>query len=413
MQLGKFWLSFCLINSFVSQNQTTASRPMRSTRFLAAIVTIAFLACGLQAQTKQVNPVITSVPSLAITPDARAAAMGNLGVASSADCYAQYWNPAKYASTMAKSGAYIGYTPWLSKLTDGIALMNIGGFYKLPSGTDQTISASLRYFSTGKMIQWDDMLNKVGQVSASELAFDIAYSRRLSASFSMAAALRYIYADPGIQREGIGKGHAFAMDIAGYMDKPIYLFKQDMRWRAGFNIKNIGTKISFDGGSHKGFIPTNLGLGTGLSMALAPAHALEVNVELNKLLVPTPPMYDPKSSELRDKAFADYYKTSALAGIFKSLGDAPGGFSEEMKEILWNAGMEYAYRQMFFARMGYSYIHPDKGAMQLFGFGAGVRYNGFTVDAAYQIATTPNNALDGTFSITLAVEPEQLKNLWK
>lgn len=361
----------------------------------------------------RVNPVITSVPSLAITPDARGAAMGHLGVATTADAYAQYWNPAKYPYQAERSGVYFAYVPWLSKITRGVALMNIGGYYRFDTPREQSISASLRYFSTGKITQWDDMLQQVGELSSGELAIDVAYATKLTPTFSVAAAARYIHADPGIKREGVCSGNAFAIDLALYGYKPFLLAGYDTHWTYGVNIKNLGTKIRFGEASRSSFIPTNLGIGTGLDVTFSPLHKVEGAIEINKLLVPTPPSFDMAPSPERDEAFRKYYATSLIAGVFKSFGDAPGGFAEELKEMRYAVGATYSYRQMLFARLGYSYIHPDKGAMQLFTFGGGFRYQAISLDAAYQIATMPNNALDGTFSLSMAIALDQIENLWR
>ncbi len=388
------------------------SKPIRG--ITAALTLLLGIApATLFAQKPTTAAVVTSVPSLAITPDARGAALGHSGVASSADLFSQYWNPAKYLHTPGRKGFSLGYTPWLNKIADGIALMNVEGYYRFSTTTPQTLSASLHYFTMGKITQWDDRMNQVGQLGANEWALDLAYAQQLTDHYGMSVAARYIHADPGIRREGVGAGSAFAMDVTGFYTRPLNWFKQNWIWNAGFSIKNIGTKISFDGGTHSGFIPANLALGMALKWIAHEEHTLELNLEMNKLLVPTPPIYDATSSAERDKAFADYYKTAAIAGIFKSLADAPGGFKEEWQEIRWSTGLEYSYRNMFYGRAGWSYIHPNKGALLTASIGAGLRYNGLTFDAAYLFATTANNPVDGTMSFSLGVDLEQIHKFFQ
>ena len=360
------------------------------------------------AQTAETfSPVLTAVPSLQIAPDARASAMGDQGTSTSPDPYAQYWNPAKFAFIKSSSGLSLSYTPWLSRLVSDIALMHVGGYYKIggEEGT-QTLGASLRYFTLGKLTRWDATGKSLGEAHPNEFAFDVSYARKLSESYSMAVALRYIHSDQGAG-QGQSAGKAFAADIAGYLHKYVTLGGAEALWTLGFNVRNIGTKISFDGGANSSFIPTNLGLGTGLLYPIDETNAISFNVEANKLLVPTPPLAGDAQK------IKSYTSTSSIAGIFKSLGDAPGGFKEELREIHLSLGAEYNYNDKFFVRAGYSYLHPTKGNLQALTAGAGFRTKAFRIDASYLISTIANNPLDQPLRFTLAFDIEGLRTLLK
>lgn len=363
---------------------------------------------GLEAQqtVETFNPVLTATPSLQITPDARAAAMGELGTSTTPDPYAQYWNPAKFAFLKSEAGLSLSYTPWLSRLVSDIALMHVGGYYKIggEEGT-QAIGASLRYFSMGKLTKWDASGRSLGEAHPNEFAFDASYSRKLSNEFSMAVALRYIHSDQDAGRDH-SPGNAFAADIAGYLHKYVTLGSAEALWTLGFNIRNIGTKISFDGGTNTAFIPTNLGVGTGMLYPIDEVNSIALNIEANKLLVPTPTIGNVQKAK-------DYNKTSAIAGIFKSFTDAPGGFKEEWREIRWSLGAEYNYNDKFFVRAGYSYLHPTKGNLQAFTAGAGFRMKALRIDASYLVSTISDNPLDQTLRFTLAFDMEGIRQLFK
>lgn len=374
------------------------------------LVSVSSLA--LMAQ-DDLRPVLTSVPSLQITPDARAAAMGDLGVATTPDPYAQYWNPAKYAFNTSKAGISLSYTPWLSQLVNDIALMQVGGYYKLGSEDNQALAASLRYFSLGKLTRWSELGESLGDAHPNEFAVDLSYSLKLSPSYSMAVALRYIHSNQDISGE-VGAGTAVAADISGFMDKYVMLGGAESRWTAGFNIKNIGSKLSYDGGSNSSFIPTNLAIGTGLLYPIDEYNMIGINVEANKLLVPMAPLRrDYTTDQEYTDALNDYRNTSSIGGIFKSLGDAKGGLSEELKEVRWSIGAEYNYNDKFFLRAGYSYLHPTKGHLQAFTAGAGFRMSAFRIDASYLLSTVQNNPLDQTLRFTLGFDLEGLRNFFK
>ena len=239
-----------------------------------------------------------------------------------------------------------------------------------------------------------------------EFAIDASYSRKLSESYSMAVALRYIHSDQGTKEQGNNPGSALTADISGYLRKYISIGSAESLWSLGFNVRNIGSKISFDGGTTSSFVPANLGIGTGLLYPIDELNMISLNVEANKLLVPTPPLGDAKKAE-------EYQKISAVSGIFRSFTDAPGGFSEELKEVHWSIGAEYNYNDKFFMRAGYSYLHPTKGNLQAFTAGAGFRISAFRVDASYLMSTISDNPLDQTLRFNLAFDIEGLRSLFK
>lgn len=375
-------------------------------------VTLALTAGGIDVLAQNFNPILTGVPSINITPDARAAGLGDQGTSTSPDEYSQYWNASKYAFMDSKASFNFSYTPWLSKLVNDIALYEIGGHYKIGTKDNQAISASLRFFDMGKVDQWDDMGQSLGVAHPNEMAIDFAYSRKLSPYFSMALGMRYIHSNQDL-KEGNGSGHAFAMDISGFFNKTYSIFHKDVVWSAGFNVKNIGTKVNYgDSGPNNNFIPSNLGIGTGISIAFDQMNTLAIHTEFNKLLVPSPPLYDPKDVD-KDKKRENYFNTSSIGGIFKSFGDAPKGFAEEMKEISWSIGTEYGFNNQFFGRAGYHFMHPDKGNLQFMTLGAGFKHKVFRVDVSYLISTVQSNPLDQTFRLTVGLNISELKNLFR
>ena len=372
-------------------------------------LTLCALGGSLQAQAQEAkyfNPVTAAVPSLQITPDARAAGMGDQGTSTTPDPYSQYWNPAKFAFITSKAGFTLGYTPWLSRLVSDIALMQVSGYMKLGEDDRQALGASLRYFTMGKLPSWDASGRSLGEAHPNEFAIDASYSRKLSESYSMAVALRYIHSDQGTKEQGNNPGSALTADISGYLRKYISIGSAESLWSLGFNVRNIGSKISFDGGTTSSFVPANLGIGTGLLYPIDELNMTPLNVEANKLLVPTPPLGDAKKAE-------EYQKISAVSGIFRSFTDAPGGFSEELKEVHWSIGAEYNYNDKFFMRAGYSYLHPTKGNLQAFTAGAGFRISAFRIDASYLMSTISDNPLDQTLRFNLAFDIEGLRSLFK
>lgn len=356
------------------------------------------------------NAVYTSVPSMQINPSARSGAMGDIGASTTPDVYSQYFNPSKYAFLSSKAGVGLSYTPWLAKLVRDIKLMELVGYYKIGSENNQALSASLRYFSMGSVPQFDELARSLGDAHPNEFAFDLGYSILLTPDYSMGVTLRYIRSDQNLAAGDSQAGNAFAADIAGYLTKYFFIGQSEALWSFGFNIKNIGTKISY-GGDRSMFIPTQMKIGTGLLYPIDDYNAISFNVEFNKLLVPTPPVPDQKDKEGYQEKLAAYEKTSSIAGIFKSFGDAPGGFKEEMQEINTALGVEYSYNNRFFLRAGYHYQSPYKGNLQFFTVGAGFKMNVFSIDASYLISAVPANPLDQTLRFTLGFDLDGIRNL--
>ena len=389
---------------------------------MSAIMAFSMQAMGADNPKNQFNPVQTGVTSLGIAPDARGAAMGDLGVATEPDAYSQYWNPSKYAFAYSTAAVSLSYTPWLRKLVNDIYLANLAGYWKIGGGDNQAVSASLRYFSLGEVNLTDDGGVVTNSVNPYELAFDLGYSRKLSEKFSMGVALRYIYSDlafsDAYSAEQQTGASAFAADISGFFTSYPIIGRNECQWSWGFNISNIGSKVSYNDGNDPAFLPTNLRLGTTFTFPLAQYNNLALSLDINKLLVPTRPRqsdymaedgnYD---SEAYEAALEDWRNTSSISGIFKSFSDAPGGFSEELKEINFSVGAEYNYNQQFFVRAGYFYEHPDKGNRQYFSFGAGFSLNVIQLDASYMLATAHSSPLDQTLRFSLTFDMDGLKHL--
>lgn len=372
------------------------------------------------------NPVNTGVTTLSITPDARGSGMGNLGAATDPDVNSQFWNPSKYAFAYSTGGVALSYTPWLRKIVNDIFLADITGYWKLGSGDNQALSASFRYFSLGEVTtaQQGSITgsgNPVQTLNPYEFAFDLGYSRKLSEKFSMGVVLRYILSDLSYTDEMSGEtntaANAFSVDLSGYYVTYPMVGRNECQFSWGFDISNIGTKVSYDHGANYAFLPTNLRLGTQFMFPIADYNTLSVGLDLNKLLVPTMPRqkdYDMDTIEGQieyEEAKEKWENMSPITGIFKSFGDAPGGFSEELKEINVSVGAEYAYNQQFFARMGYNYENAMKGGRSYFTFGAGFSLNVVRLDASYMLATAQSSPLDQTLRFTLSFDMDGLRDL--
>lgn len=373
------------------------------------------------AQKDQFNPVHTGVTSLSIAPDARAGALGDVGVATEPDANSQFWNPAKYPFNIARAGVSMSYTPWLRQLVSDIDLVNLAGFYRI--GEYSAVSASLTYFSLGEVFVENEMT-----IKPYEMAVDVAYSRMLSETFSAAVSLRYIHSDLQYNyAEDMSPGSAFAADIAMYYNRYIMIGSRECLLGLGLNASNIGTKISYDDGATNQFIPTNLRLGASLLIPLDDYNTISVSADINKLMVPTRPTYsqflEENGYEQGDNSYYSEYQTwldgtgyndiSPISGIFKSFSDAPGGFSEEMKELYGGVGVEYCYNQQFSLRGGYHYENEYKGNRKYFTLGAGFRMSVFSLDAAYLISTAQSNPLDQTLRFSLSFDMDGLKDLFR
>jgi len=353
------------------------------------------VAASVFAESKY-NPIVNSVYSLSIAPDAVSTGMGDLGAATDPDVNSQYWNPSKYAQIESNAGFSLSYTPWLSKLASDIDLAYLAGYYKLDE--QQAISGSLRYFSLGEVILRTELDGPTTSIQPYEMAIDVAYSRMLSEKLSMAVSLRYIVSD--LMSGEDPAGTAFAADIAAYYKTPVYFGREKGSVAFGANIANIGTKISYDGGNSSYFIPTNLRLGTTVSYPIDDYNTFNISMDVNKLLVPTPKDTNEVTTDV-----------SSIAGIFKSFGDAPGGIKEELQEIYGSVGVEYAYNKQFFVRGGYYYENEYKGNRKYFTFGAGFKMSMFRLDASYLVSQAQSNPLDETLRFTLAFDMEGIRML--
>lgn len=380
---------------------------------------LAVASAGAFAQDKldMFNPVNTSVTSQMIAPDARAAGMGDVGVATDPDVNSQYWNPAKYPFCISRAGVSLNYTPWLRQLVSDMDLAYLSGYYRI--GDYSAVSASLRYFSLGEvMTNYDSTTGESNGMTINpyEMSFDVAYSLMLSEKFSLAAAVRWIYSDLTYDyTDDTSPGSAFAADIACYYNDYINIGARECQLGIGLNISNIGSKITFGGSEDSEFIPTNMRLGFALMVPIDEFNRFTIAADANKLLVPTyPKLEDGESSEAYDQRVQkEYYDVSSISGIFKSFGDAPGGFKEELQEVNWSVGAEYVYNDKFTLRAGYHHESENKGNRKYFTVGAGFRMSAFSLDCGYVIATAKSNPLDQTLRFTLGFDMDGLKDLFR
>lgn len=380
---------------------------------------LAVVSAGVFAQDKMdmFNPVNTSVTSQTIAPDARAAGMGDVGVATDPDVNSQYWNPAKYPFCISRAGVSLNYTPWLRQLVSDMDLAYLSGYYRI--GDYSAVSASLRYFSLGEvMTDYDSTTGESSGMTINpyEMSFDVAYSLMLSEKFSIAAAVRWIYSDLTYDyTEDTSPGSAFAADLACYYNNYINIGARECQLGIGLNISNIGSKITFGGDDNSEFIPTNMRLGVALMVPIDEYNRFTIAADANKLLVPTyPKQEEGESTEAyQQRVQKDYYDVSSISGIFKSFGDAPGGFKEELQEVNWSVGAEYVYNDKFTLRAGYHHESENKGNRKYFTVGAGFRMSAFSLDCGYVIATAKSNPLDQTLRFTLGFDMDGLKDLFR
>jgi len=353
---------------------------------LSLLILLVF-AVKLSAQEDRV--ITTAVPFLTIAADARSAGMGDIGVATSTDAFSQQWNPAKFAFAERKMGIGVSYTPYLESIITDISLLNASFYNKID---DQSAFAiGLRYFTLGE-IELRQFANDPGTLAKpNELALDGSYSLKLSPTFSMAVGGRYIRSNLKLPQNGSEDSQAassFAVDVAGYYrSKEIALDKFDGRWRAGFNLSNLGGKIVYDEGGQENFLPANLGFGVGFDFILDQDNVIGLTTEFNKLLVPTPKDFN--EDGVIDSADNDeYQQIGFFSGITKSFGDAPDGFSEELKEFTWAIGAEYSYQEAFMIRTGYFNESEEKGSRKFFTMGAGFKFKSAQVDLSYLFSTS-------------------------
>ncbi|RBN48926.1 type IX secretion system outer membrane channel protein PorV [Flavobacterium psychrolimnae] len=377
-------------------------------RKIIPLFILLFIITVAKAQDRVINP---GVPFLLVAADARAAGMADIGVATSADAFSQQWNPAKYAFATDAQGFSISYTPYLTDLVNDISLGQVTYYQKL--NEKSAFAGSLRYFGLGEieLRETGDPNETPRLVSPNEFAIDGSYSLKLSEKFSMAVAGRFINSNLKVASDNNDASSAstFAVDVAGFYQSEELAYNEfNGRWRAGFNIQNLGPKISYDNDDfNNNFIPANLKIGTGFDFILDDYNKVAVNVEFNKLLVPTP--QDPDlngdgtvTSEERNQNNDNYRSIGWTSGVFKSFGDAPDGFGEEVKEVTYAVGAEYLYQDSFAMRLGYFHESPLKGARQFFSLGAGFKYNVVKVDVSYLFsASKVKNPLENTLRFSL------------
>lgn len=372
---------------------------------LAGVTTAASVA----ADEKDVfNPIVTSVISQSIAPDARAGGIGDVGAATDPDVNSQAWNPAKYPFCISRAGVAINYTPWLRSIVNDINLAYMAGYYRI--GDYQAISASVRYFSLGSVSTSDDMMT----IKPYELGVDVAYSRMLSETFSAAVALRYMYSDmSGHYDDQVTAGSAFAADIACYYNNYVMMGNRECQIAFGVNISNIGSKINY-GEDYSYFIPTNLRVGLNYMIPLNEFNRISFSADANKLLVPSQPIQndDESDEDFQDRVQQEFYDVSSISGIFKSFGDSPNGFKGELEEIQWSVGAEYTYNDKFTVRAGYHHESESQGNRKYFTFGAGFRMSVFSIDAGYVWSTAASNPLDQTLRVSLAFDFDGIKDLF-
>lgn len=383
--------------------------------YLAALTLMGISPLTATAQEKvdMFNPEKNSVTSQSIAPDARAGGMGDVGAATDPDVASQFWNPAKYPFTISRAGVSLNYTPWLRQLVSDIDLAYLVGYYRI--GDYSAVSGSLRYFSLGEVF-YGDTSNTQMTLNPYEMSFDVAYSIMLSEKFSIAAGVRWIYSDLTYNYDDTSSpGSAFAVDLAAYYQNYVNIGQRECQLGIGLDISNVGSKINFGGDENSEFLPANLRLGASLMVPVDEYNRFSIAVDANKPLVPTMPVkMDGESDEdFITRKQNDYYDVSPISGIFKSFGDAPGGFKEEMQEIRWSVGAEYVYNDKFSLRAGYHHESENKGNRKYFTVGAGFKMNVFSLDAGYVIATAKSNPLDQTLRFSLSFDMDGLKDLFK
>ena len=382
------------------------------------LITIAFfLSLKGLSQTTITNPndsrvITTGVPFLLIAPDARAAAMGDMGVATSPDAFSQQWNASKYVFSENKSGVAISYTPYLSKLVNDIFLGNVTYFNRL--NDNSAFAASFKYFSLGDIEFVQDEFSEALVQRPNEFTVDVSYALRLSDQFGMSVAMRYLQSDLklNIGDNDTKAASTFGVDISGYYQSEEQAYNDfNGRWRGGFAIQNLGPKFKYDEAGQENFQPTNLRLGLGFDFILDQYNTVGVTAEFSKLLVPTPPLlgFDDTDDDGVQDADEPTYIVSGqdpdvpfLSGVFQSFGDAPGGFKEELQEFTYALGAEYTYQDSFAFRAGYFNEHETKGARKFFALGAGFKYNVINVDLSYLFsASQVQSPLESTLRFSL------------
>ena len=347
----------------------------------------------------QDNPITTAAPFLLVVPDARAGGMGDIGVATRPDANSQHHNPAKFTFLESQYAVGVNYTPWLRNLTNDVFVSSLTFANRINEGS--AWAASLKYFSLGTIELTDDLGDAKGSENPNELSLDLSYGLKLSEEYAMAVAIRYLRSDYAlnVNNTTINTVNTFAVDVAGYFQSEEKNYGSfNGKWRGGFNISNIGPKVTLTDGGQDNFIPTNLKLGGGFDFILDDFNTITANLEFNKLLVPTPsePIANTNPTRYRQE------DVGFVGGIFQSFGDAPGGFSEELKEITWALGAEYLYDDTFAFRAGYFNESEEKGQRKYFTLGAGFRFNAIDLNLSYLLNSSEvNNPLENTLRFSL------------
>lgn len=383
---------------------------MRSTALrLTAAITLfmAVIASSVKAQTaRPINVVTTAVPFLRISPDARAGGMGDLALATSADASSSYFNLGKVPFNESTGGVNVTYTPWLKKLVNDVYLASLSGYYKLDE--NQAISGSLRYFSLGQIQFTDAFGNPLQSFNPREYGIDIGYSRKLTPTTGIGVGLKYIYSNLAGGSVG-GNTYKAGTSVAG--DLGIYHNGQNtvgQGWSFGAALTNLGAKISYtNNADQKDFIPANLGIGATYTAVLDESNKLTFGIDLNKLLVPTPPIFSNPPTAQDSLRLAAYHNKSVVGSWFSSLGDAQGGFGEEVREFQVSAGAEYWYNNQFALRGGYFFEDQTKGNRRYFTAGVGIKYNVFGLNFSYLVPTgssSNQNPLANTLRFSLVFD---------
>ncbi len=348
--------------------------------------------------------ITTAVPFILIASDARASGMGDMGAATTVDAFSQNWNPAKYIHSENKMGIGLSYTPYLSQLVNDIKILNVTYYNKINDRS--AFGLSVKYFGLGDIDLTDQSGNYTGTVNPNEFYIDGSYALKLSETYSMAVSMRFINSDLklGTGNQDASAAQSFAVDISGYyLSKPIDFTDFEGRIRLGYNLQNLGPKMRYYKDDEGDFLPTNLKLGAGFDFILDEYNTVGLTLETNKLLVPTPPKRDTNGQIIEGKDD----NVNWMSGIFQSFGDAPGGFSEEIKEFQWSLGSEYTYMDAFAIRAGYFHESEIKGNRKYFTIGAGFKYNFMTLDVSYLFSSNKlKTPLDNTmrFSLTFNLD---------
>ncbi len=370
------------------------------------------------------NTITTAVPFLNIGPDARSGGMGELGVSTSPDALSQHWNPAKFAFIEKDMGFAVSYSPWLRKLVNDINLAYLSGYKRIDDRS--TVSASLKFFSLGDITFTEVDGQVIGNFRPNEFSVDAGYSRKFSDKLSGAVAARFIHSNltqgQTVSGQTTKPGTSVAADMGIFYTNEINVnWLEGSTFNFGATITNMGRKVSYSNDdSDRDFIPTNLRFGPTWIMEIDEYNSFTVSLDLNKLLVPTPPIYaldtlgnpiiDASGNRVIEEGGGMDPEVSVVQGMIQSFYDAPGGFSEEMKEFIWVLGAEYWYDNQFAIRGGYFHESSMKGNRQFFTLGAGLRYNVFGLDFSYLIPTDQQNPLQNTLRFTLTFDFDGFEN---